>query len=250
MKKSRFLTIICILVLVLSSISFASASTSLNSVYMTSNNKAWLNYEDRFYLLKNGETAEFFLQSIPAYFCSKQEDGPNNIEEIIFDVEGKVKAKCSASWVHIKSYKGGLMMTFDTNGKYKDRTAKITVTGKNYKAKLVVTQWGTTSFSKVTRNKKTIAFKVKPGQSLDYMYLLVEGYKVGAEHTTIVREYIPIPEGKKTVKYKLKAGWIYLFSIDGYYLKNKELSWVQCTTDFLSFDATDPDSLTGTETLR
>ena len=255
MKKSRIIALLCVLMLVLTSVSFASAETPQFGLHVRSNvlDRRIGNIES-FYLLKNGKTVKFFTHAdyLTLYPGFKNESHQYSYSDIIFDCASAVKASCSASWVHITNYKNGFFMSCDSNQTQKNRTATITFKGTGYKATLKLTQYGKNAFTKVTRKGKTITFKYKFAKAADGGYLSVYAYKYNNDENNSETTYsksIELAPGSSSVKFKMTKGWHYSFSLCGYYHPYETVN-TSNSTDWISYDATESSSLVGTTTLR
>ena len=250
MKKVRILALLTALVLTLGMVSLASAEgqprmSLMKTKAAQANRIGYMG--DEYYLLKNGKTATFYIPNHSSSVLIEKKEA-KWYTDVIFDCDSVVKAKSSAKWVQIVNHKNGFNLGLESNEKITSRTAKITVTGKGYKATIKLIQYGSGVIDSVTRNKNVVTVKftlakgVKEGQMDVYYYPEgedEEGFQ------TMKSKYISIPEGTTSVKFKVKAGYMYDVHLsDVVYIGNFSWSFSAAWRNFLV------DSVKGTDTYQ
>lgn len=220
MKKIRLFAFLCVLVLAFGSLSFASADSKPAMYTKSSDSKAMAyTYTPSGYTLKNGKSVKFFL--MPNYLSNlyyvSNSVNYTVYSAIFFDCDGPVKAKCSASWVHIMNIDGNIILSFDINDTTKNRTATITVTGTNYKAKIKLAQFGASKFTSVVRKKKTVTGKIKLPKGNKGGYITVDDYLYGVGN--VGQKAFVIKSGKTSMKFKfkVKVGHEYAVALSTFY---------------------------------
>ena len=230
MKKTRIFALLCALVLILGSLSFASAETkgAMHTKGTEQSTSKRIGYEsERYYLLKNGKSITFYV--MPNYMGSLLPKSTSKslelwYDDIMFDCEGPLKAKCSASWVHINNdTPNEFTMYWEPNKSYKHRTATITVTGKNYKAKFKLIQFGASKIAKVVRKGNKVSVQIKLAKkAVVSSKINLEWYKSNEDESTTYKymgEYDVKPG--KTFKFKVKKGYNYSLGLYTEYKVNK-----------------------------
>ena len=126
MRKTKVFAFLCALVLMLSMLSFASADSRL-SMQMKGVAENHIGNESRYYTLKNGKTAKFYVHAdyMSSLYLYGMTSWDQSYSDIIFDCAGKVTATCSAKWVHIKKTKGGFILSYDSNSSLKNPPAGV-----------------------------------------------------------------------------------------------------------------------------
>ena len=248
MRKTRIFALLCALVLVLGSLSFASAESKAALHMKGTDTSKVIGYEGNFYVLKNGKSASFYVSADYVGTLYGTKDSMNwSYRDIVFDCDVPVKAKCSASWVHITNTNKEFFLTYDANPTQKNRTATVTVSGKGYKAKFKLIQIGSTKFVKITRSKNVVTAKFKIAKMASKSWIEVNMNKWNPDDETLtVKDYqIDIKAGKTSVKFKVKAGWSYNLNLvnELHYTKNRT------TTNYEAYAYFYVSETTGSETV-
>ena len=124
MKKVRVVFVfLCVMVMMLSAVTMATAD-SRSVLHLNAASKAF-GYDNEFYLLKNGKTVSFYVCSdyVSSLFpvSAADDNGNYGYRDILFDCDGRVTAKTSASWVTINNKGGGFNVYYSTNETLKNR---------------------------------------------------------------------------------------------------------------------------------
>ncbi len=216
--KKRIFALLTVLILVFGLASADGASKGITAhVKETDSANTWGDESSR-YLLKKGETATFYYCADYMGNLMRSRDG--NIEyitDVEFDTPYAVKAKCTASWIHIKNTSHGFYLTSDPNETYKNRTATVKITGKKYSAKLKLIQLGNNTMTSVVRNKKKVTVKLKMAEGTLGGFLNVFLYKIDDPDNTSQNIPVSFPKGASSVSFKVKAGWDYYVGLYAYY---------------------------------
>ena len=206
MKFRRLAAILCVLLMMLSVVSLASAE----------DNAKYFGYESNFYTLTKGKTVSFLLLSNSHTLYTS--DG-NSYADVIYDCEGPVSATVNSgkNWITVTNTMNSFIVTFAPNETLKSRTGKITVKGDGYKAVMKFTQYGKDKILSAKRSKKTITLKLKLSSGAKAHYLYVDGEARKVENgITWYGNYETVFSGKiakASYKFTAKKGYYYWFSI-------------------------------------
>lgn len=246
--KKRLFGLLMVLVLAFGLASASEASTGVTAhIKETESSNAW-GYEDNYYVLKNGETATFYYHAdYMGSLLKPRNDDVLWIMDLVFDTPYAVKAKSSASWIHIKNTSHGFFMTSDQNSTLKNRTATVKISGKDYSATVKLIQFGTNQMTSVVRNKKKVTVKLNMAKAAENGYLFVSLYKIDDPDNTSQSKTIAISKGEKSVSFTVKAGWRYDISLFADYPIKK--SYVTNSTDWVDFTVT-KENIGKKETIR
>ena len=239
MKKTRFIALLCALVLLVSLAPMASAK-SLTKVRNApaANAVGWHSN----LIVKNGETHSF--EVFPYAYNLYEPKTKSDYSNILYDCKGVVKAKSSVSWISITEYGQGFILNIDTNTTQKTRSGKVTVTGKSFKATLNFKQYGMDKLAGVTRSKNKVTLKIKYGSAPKH-YLSVYTYKSAKDGSNTNKTIYSDLYKKGSYSFTIKKGWRYSISVGPALKMGSYTNWD--STDWLSFTAS---KVTGTETLK
>ena len=234
MRKIRLFTLLCVLMVVFGSLSFASAESRSAMHLNGADTGKTIGEEGQYFLLKNGKSVTFYVLPQGTSWLYPKDDALGwYYEDIVFDCEGPVKAKCNAGWVHIKKTRKAFVLSYDDNPSVKYRTAVITVIGMGYKAKFRLVQFGSSSFEKIVRKNDTVTVKYKiPSNKVSYACLYINASKDYDGESTLNRNWeIELIPGKTSVSFKVKEGWDYGVQLGTRY-EISERRWVQTGGDY------------------
>ena len=214
MRKTRIIAFICALIMLMSVMSLASAEKKPNTLRIPS---ASISDMDKtlssisYRLVENGEKVTFLLNTYSWSIYEKNPNGAgyNRYEDIVFDCEGKVKAKSSVDWIQVDNQKFGFILNIESNFTMKNRTGKVTVTGSGFKATLTFKQNGQDQLVSVKRSKKKVTAKFKLGPTSKHI-LYISAYKTledGTSMTQTIKDMVPY--SKNSVTFTVKKGWNY-----------------------------------------
>ncbi len=240
MKKIRFLAFLCALIMLVSTVSFASAANFPGLRMATVENAMGWN---RYRILKNNENVTFLMNSFANDIYEKTKKGwYEQYSDVIFDCEGKVTAKTSTSWIKVEETKPGFILYFESNPTMKTRIGKVTVTGKNYKAVMTFKQNGRDQLVSVSRKKNKVTVKLKTGNASNH-HIMIDAYKYEEDGTYMNRTIISEDIKKTTYTFKVEEGWNYQIGVGP--LIRTEYGWSMDWTGSCSFTV---GSTTGSET--
>ncbi len=206
MKKCRLLIFLCALMLLVGSVSFASAVGQPSGIIRTdtrSNVMSWNNVR----LIENGEAPTFYLISTWSMY-EKEKGVYLQYDDMAFDCKGKVKAKTSTSWIHITDTKTAFILALDANETLKTRTGKVTVTGSGFKSVITFKQFGADKLLSVTRNKNKVTVKVKYGSAPSHNLWIYGSLQV-SEDESRQKNVADFYEKKTSYTFKVSKGWHY-----------------------------------------
>ena len=206
----RLLALVCVLLLAAGMVSFASAE----KVAPVQETKG-MEFNDSIYLVKNGETAKFFVFASPYSLYTANGDYYGNLE---FDCDGTVKGKVlsGSDWITVTNTSRDCKIRISENDTAKQRVGKVQVTGKKYKATIQFTQYGRDRIISAVRNKNKITLTLKKSSGPKYHVLSVGQYKFSGEmwnydDYSYKRIYDDV-YSKTKYTFKVKAGCVYEFS--------------------------------------
>jgi len=243
--KKRLFAFLCVLVILISAMSFASAGGDRIVISTGVKDRGYLN-SNSYRTVKNGETVSFYVFAGPYQLFEKSGDHYNSFNDIVYDVAGKVKATTNVDWITISETTPGFDFSIQQNDTMKTRTGKITVSAKGYKATLKFTQLGCDAITSAVRNKNKVTLKFKFGDRKVH-YLYVNRYK-STDKTYTSETIFRGPITKKSYTFKVKKGWSYSFGI-GPAIKNVYDWGTDYNYDSTAWYSFKVESVTGTQVL-
>lgn len=244
--KKRLFAFLCILVMLVSVMSFASADKKriLVQTAPASNAGTWNSYRR----VNNGETVTFNVTaSVYRLYEKVGSNKYDSFNDVIYNCEGKVTGESNVSWINIYETDYGFDMSIYTNDTLKTRTGTVKVSGSGYSATLKFVQMGTDRITsaKRTGNKITLKFQLSDAK-LHYLY--VSGYK-SSKKAYSGESIFDGTTKKKSITFTVKKGWTYSFGI-GPALKQKNEYGTYYEYDTTNWGNIEIKKVTGSEKLK
>lgn len=252
MRKTRFIALLCAIILTLSLAPMASAATrsriAVDGVF------SW----DSSRVVMNGETVSLHIGSNPYSMYEMIKSGEytdsSYWNDLIFDCEGKITAKSNVGWIHVAPTKNSFILSFDTNNTKSPRSGNVTVTGSNYRATLIFKQYGFDKIVSVKQNKKKVTVKFNFSKGCDIHVIDVYCYQSTYDekndvHKSKSETIYSGPITKSTFSFTVKKGWHYSVNIGpGLKIKTEWGSYNNSFSgDYVSFDV---DSVSAKKTIK
>ena len=240
MKRTRFVALVCILILAVSLVSTASAITV---PYPGVVSRGSVDFGSITRIVKNQETV--ILDHYGWSYYGKTADDYEEYQDLEFDFEGALTGKSNVSWIHINQNPRSFSIYLDTNDTGKIRTGKVTATGKNFKATVKIRQMAPSLITSVVRKKDMVTVKFNPFTACK-QGLIVDMEKTLKDGTRKSKSVLSLWEfeGKKQT-FQVKKGWTYsIFYGNSVQYKNGTTIFGNDSQDFTV------TKVTGSETIR